>query len=279
MKISELARETGTPPSTIRFYVRQGLLPPPIKMGRTRAYYSEHHRERLDFIRKQMREKKNSSLRVIKEIVDKEFKDQDLTAGLADRLNTSRREVIIRAAIDLFRKKGFSDTSVNDIVNQAAVGKDTFYLNFRNKELLFIECAERIFREMYDEVWEGIREERDIAKRLKKRWKAYLAYYPQWADMMNLIRGAAVVKQSVFAKKLQEVMNQIIQPLVRDLEKGKQAGVIREEINSLLGAYMMMGTSEYFAYLKHNTNLDEEEITRFQDHALGLVLRKSRSKK
>jgi Cd(II)/Pb(II)-responsive transcriptional regulator len=51
MKIGELARLTGTPVETIRFYEREGLLPAP---ARTEGNYRVHdsiHVERLGFIR------------------------------------------------------------------------------------------------------------------------------------------------------------------------------------------------------------------------------------
>jgi Cd(II)/Pb(II)-responsive transcriptional regulator len=51
MKIGELAKVTGTPVETIRFYEREHLLPsPPRTAGNYRAYESEHA-ERLAFIR------------------------------------------------------------------------------------------------------------------------------------------------------------------------------------------------------------------------------------
>lgn len=51
MKIGELALQAGTPPETIRFYEREGLLP---KTGRTAGNYRVYgpdHAERLNFIR------------------------------------------------------------------------------------------------------------------------------------------------------------------------------------------------------------------------------------
>jgi len=51
MKIGVLAQATGTQPETIRYYEREGLLPPP---GRNAANYREYgpaHLDRLAFIR------------------------------------------------------------------------------------------------------------------------------------------------------------------------------------------------------------------------------------
>lgn len=51
MRISELARQSGLPVATIKFYLREGLLPPGAPVSRTQAEYSGAHLERLRLIR------------------------------------------------------------------------------------------------------------------------------------------------------------------------------------------------------------------------------------
>ena len=51
MRISELARQSGLPVATIKFYLREGLLPPGTPISRTQAEYSDTHLERLRLIR------------------------------------------------------------------------------------------------------------------------------------------------------------------------------------------------------------------------------------
>ena len=50
MPVSVLAKLAGVPTATINFYVQQGLLPPPEKLSRTRALYTEEHLEWLQII-------------------------------------------------------------------------------------------------------------------------------------------------------------------------------------------------------------------------------------
>ena len=51
MKIGALAEATGTPVETIRFYEREGLLPPPARADNNYRVYLLAHAERLAFIR------------------------------------------------------------------------------------------------------------------------------------------------------------------------------------------------------------------------------------
>ncbi|RHW21011.1 Cd(II)/Pb(II)-responsive transcriptional regulator [Pseudomonas jilinensis] len=51
MKIGELARHTGCPVETIRYYEREGLLPAPARSASNYRLYGQAHVERLGFIR------------------------------------------------------------------------------------------------------------------------------------------------------------------------------------------------------------------------------------
>lgn len=50
MTVDELAARTGLTVRTVRFYVSEGLLPPPVRRGRV-AFYDSRHRMRVDLIR------------------------------------------------------------------------------------------------------------------------------------------------------------------------------------------------------------------------------------
>jgi DNA-binding transcriptional MerR regulator len=51
MRISELSRETGVPVATIKFYLRERLLPPGRSTAATQAAYGQAHVDRLRLIR------------------------------------------------------------------------------------------------------------------------------------------------------------------------------------------------------------------------------------
>lgn len=51
MRISELSRATGVPVATVKYYLREGLLPPGRATGATQAQYDERHVTRLRLAR------------------------------------------------------------------------------------------------------------------------------------------------------------------------------------------------------------------------------------
>ncbi len=52
LKIGDLARQTGCPVETIRYYERDGLLPMPARSEGNYRLYDDKHVERLSFIRR-----------------------------------------------------------------------------------------------------------------------------------------------------------------------------------------------------------------------------------
>jgi DNA-binding transcriptional MerR regulator len=68
LKIGEIAKRSGTPASTIRYYVQEGLLPKPEKANEKMAYYDESCIERLQIIQ-ELQEKRYFPLYLIKNIL------------------------------------------------------------------------------------------------------------------------------------------------------------------------------------------------------------------
>ena len=80
LKISQLARLADVPPATIKHYVNQGLLPKPVKSGRTMAWYDPSCVERIRAIKRLQREK-FLPLDLIRRVLDS-GEDQDREAEL-----------------------------------------------------------------------------------------------------------------------------------------------------------------------------------------------------
>jgi DNA-binding transcriptional MerR regulator len=68
LKISELEKITGVPQSTIRYYVKEGLLPKPEKVNKSMSYYDESCIDRIALVI-ELKEKKYYPLSVIRNII------------------------------------------------------------------------------------------------------------------------------------------------------------------------------------------------------------------
>lgn len=81
MRIDELARRSGVPRRTIRYYTQQSLLPPPKLAGRV-GYYDDAHLERLKLI-KDLQDRRYLPLSVIRSVIRRAEEGADLDSMLA----------------------------------------------------------------------------------------------------------------------------------------------------------------------------------------------------
>ena len=83
LKISELAERADVPVATVRHYLREGLLPEPVKTSRNMAYYPPEFVERIRLI-KQLQEERFMPLRVIRELLEAANGDVDRLRAIID---------------------------------------------------------------------------------------------------------------------------------------------------------------------------------------------------
>ena len=62
-----------------------------------------------------------------------------------------KEESLLNSAFELFTKKGINDTSIQEIANNAGVGKGTFYLYFKDKYDLEKTLVTRKSKKLFDE--------------------------------------------------------------------------------------------------------------------------------
>jgi DNA-binding transcriptional MerR regulator len=102
LRIGQLAEASGVPVPTIKHYLREGLLPEPVKTSRNMAYYPPDFVERIRLI-KQLQEERFMPLRAIRAVLEEgperaralvELEDRILESALAEeRKRTSAAEV------------------------------------------------------------------------------------------------------------------------------------------------------------------------------------------
>ena len=108
LKISEIAERAEVPVATVRHYLREGLLPEPVKTSRNMAYYPPEFVDRIRVI-KQLQEERYMPLRVIRALLERDDTDPqrlramiDFEDRILDRALVSEQE---RVAADVARRR------------------------------------------------------------------------------------------------------------------------------------------------------------------------------
>ena len=85
LRMGELAEASGVSAATIKHYLREGLLPEPVKTSRNMAYYPADFVERIRLI-KQLQEERYMPLKVIKDLLEEDPERAKALIELGDRL-------------------------------------------------------------------------------------------------------------------------------------------------------------------------------------------------
>jgi AcrR family transcriptional regulator len=180
------------------------------------------------------------------------------------------KEKIIHESLKLFSLKGFSNTSIHDILMAANTSKGGFYNHFASKEDLFFQVldeARDIWREKnladLDQVAEPI-------EKIKKLLENYRDRYLKDAD--NFPGGCVFITLSVelnnqrphLSKEIDKGFIGLKRTIKRLLDEGKESDKLAKDVstdavtkmlfNSMLGASVVYGTNKSTAILDQSIN-------------------------
>ena len=79
-----------------------------------------------------------------------------------DRRQRKTREAIFAAFIQLLSKKDYGQITVGEIINQADIGRATFYSHFETKDFLLKDLCEELFCHIFDSMDEKKNDHRHI---------------------------------------------------------------------------------------------------------------------
>jgi DNA-binding transcriptional MerR regulator len=85
LRMGELAEASGVPAPTIKHYLREGLLPEPVKTSRNMAYYPLEFVDRIKLI-KRLQEERFMPLKAIKSVLDEDPERAGALVELEDRI-------------------------------------------------------------------------------------------------------------------------------------------------------------------------------------------------
>jgi AcrR family transcriptional regulator len=257
MRISELAEITGVTRYTIHYYLKEDLLPPPLKTGQTMALYSDVHVDCLRFIR-ELREKSELPIAAVRAEVRFRFGEEWRSPAASAALNKKRprrsqkgerqRQRIIEIAVKLFSQKGYHRTHVSHVTDALHLSKGAFYQYFQNKEDLFVAVYDHLIR-LLTQTEESIANEPDFLIRMSARGRAYFTLYEQYHKIFDIIRAESIGQEKNPGFSLERIYQKMLGPLMEDVKKAQEEGRIRGgKMDPEMRTFMLFGAFDFICY-------------------------------
>ena len=97
------------------------------------------------------------------------------------------REKILAAALEVFSAKGFHGTTVDEIAENAALGKGTVYRHFHSKKGLFSELIRLKVAELEEKVKGSIDPHADVLEIIETYLKTYFSFFDRNRDLYKVL--------------------------------------------------------------------------------------------
>lgn len=166
---------------------------------------------------------------------------QNAIPGRESFSGTSKRERILRAAVDVFARNGYFNAKVTDIAKAAGVADGTIYLYFDGKEDLLIT----IFREYTRNYLHELEKRLAGVNRAEERIRITIAHH---LETLGRDRSLAVVSQVELRHSLkfmsllsQQEVADYLNMLRKVVEQGQSEGVFRRNLHPQLVAKSVFG--------------------------------------
>jgi AcrR family transcriptional regulator len=256
LKMAELSSRSGIAASTIRHYLRLGLLPEPLRTAPTMAYYGPEHLERLTYIRARLQA--GATLRE----VGQQLAGQASSPAAGEDgqlLRSSQRACLITAGSAVFLRSGFEAASVEDVVKRAGVGKAAFYRHFAGKRDLLAACINGEL-DWYEAATsrnhpslERLMRHPDLIEH--RRLRALISLFA-------LLRQADASRAIGHDEALEQARARLRAPLEADLRAAQEAGSAPAG-DERLQAEMLLSAAEYtMAYAAKSGSRDVADLVR-----------------
>lgn len=156
-----------------------------------------------------------------------------------ERKKEETRRRILEASFNLFVSQGFDNTTIDQITEEADVGKGTFYNYFPTKEAALYEFMEDLGSQREPIVWPDILAMRDTRERLARGFQSLADWFEQYPE---LSRAYIVDRTNTLLKQPAQYKHSSLERfLVEIIKMGQEMGDIRDDIDPIQQVDFLMG--------------------------------------
>ncbi|MFE8700424.1 TetR/AcrR family transcriptional regulator [Cytobacillus sp. FJAT-54145] len=173
------------------------------------------------------------------------------------------KEKITEQSIRLFEKKGFSETSIQDIVDSLGVTKGTFYYYFSSKEELLMDIHLRYIGDMLNHQEEILSDgSKDCKSKLydivymlitniRKQGLSAKIFFREMKNLNEERLARIIPKRDLFRLNIEKL-----------IKEGIEKGEFRSDLNASIVTFGVLGVANWsYQWFNPNGSVSEEQVS------------------
>ena len=154
--------------------------------------------------------------------------------------NSSTRQRILNAAINVFANKGYHDSKVDEIVKASDTSKGAVYFHFPSKQDIFLGLVDEFSNLLEKEIKSTISQHQGGVNKVDAALKACIQVFRKYQKLAKIFLIQAVGLGATFEVKRQEIHYRFVTLIKNYLDEAVQDGDI-PPIDTEVAAYAWMG--------------------------------------
>lgn len=188
----------------------------------------------------------------------------------------SKKNAILEAAIKIFAKNGYQESTIAQIAEEVGVSDANLYQHFKNKEDLLFKIPEEKMEEVINMSELHLMGIKGALNKIRKYVWFYLWFYETNKDWASIVVLELKTNKNFMKTAGYKFVKQYTGIILKVIEEGKAEGCIRTDINSYIFRCMLLGTLEHITirWLLYNNS---ESLVTYADEVADLLIQSVKS--
>jgi TetR/AcrR family fatty acid metabolism transcriptional regulator len=156
-----------------------------------------------------------------------------------------RRQSIIQAAIEVFGKGSFQNSSISEIAQRANVAEGTIYQYFKNKDDLFFSIPVEKTKEFCEELDLHLQGITGASNKIRKFIWYYLHFFKMNPEYGRILMLEMRVSRSFVKTDTYKFLRTSTSRILEIIREGQDEGTIRKDVNIYILRQLVLGVLEH----------------------------------
>jgi len=158
---------------------------------------------------------------------------------------TARKQSILQAAIEVFSKDSFKNSSISEIAKRANVAEGTIYQYYKNKEDLFFSIPVQKTIEFTEELDLHLQGITGAFNKIRKFIWYYLHFFKMNPAYGRILMLEMRVSASFVKTKTYNFLKKSTSRILEVVKEGQKEGVVRKDVNVYVLRQLILGILEH----------------------------------